>query len=72
MSSIQYQFLDLTAHHARYDAIDPQSALKDSAAGKVIFIAGASRGIGQATATPFAEAGAMAVYLTARSKEDLE
>lgn len=72
MSSIQSQFLDLSAHHARYDAIDPQSALKDSATGKVIFITGASRGIGQATATAFAEAGAMAVYLTARSKEALE
>lgn len=72
MSSIQSQFLDLTEHHARYDDIDPQSALKDSAAGKVIFIAGASRGIGQATATAFAEAGAQAVYLTARSKEALK
>lgn len=72
MSSIQSQFLDLTAHHARYDAIDPQSVLKDSAAGKVIFIAGASRGIGQATAVAFAEAGASAVYLTARSQEALK
>ena len=72
MSSIQSQFLDLTELHSRYDAIDPQSALKDSAAGKVIFIAGASRGIGQATAKAFAEAGARAVYLTARSSEALE
>ena len=72
MSSIQSQFPDLTDHHARYDAIDPQSALKGSAAGKVIFIAGGSRGIGQATATAFAEAGAKAVYLTARSEESLE
>lgn len=67
MSSIQTQFLDLTAHHARYDAIDPQTTLKGSAAGKIIFIAGASKGIGQATATAFAQAGAKAVYLTARS-----
>lgn len=37
MSSIQSQFLDLTSHHDRYDAIDPQSALKNSAADKVIF-----------------------------------
>ena len=72
MPSIQSQFLDLTAHHARYDAIDPQSALKNSAAGKVIFISGASKGIGQATATAFAEAGAKAVYLTARSQEALK
>ncbi len=72
MSSIQSQFLDLTAHHDRYDAIDPQTKLKDSAKGKVIFIAGASKGIGQATATAFAEAGALAVYLTARSEEALK
>lgn len=72
MSSIQAQSLDLTAHHARYDAIDPQSALKSSAADKVVFIAGASRGIGQATAVAFAEAGARAVYVTARSARALE
>jgi NAD(P)-dependent dehydrogenase (short-subunit alcohol dehydrogenase family) len=71
-SSIQAQFLDVTAHHAIYDAIDPTSALKGSAAGKVIFIAGASRGIGQATSVAFAEAGARAVYLTARSEGALE
>jgi len=72
MSSIQTQFLDLTAHHSRYDAIDPSSALKDSASDKVVFIAGASRGIGQATAIAFAEAGARAVYVTARSEKALE
>lgn len=72
MSSIQTQFLDLTARHSKYDAIDPKSALKDSAQNKVIFIAGASRGIGQATAVAFAEAGAKAVYLTARSRDALE
>jgi NAD(P)-dependent dehydrogenase (short-subunit alcohol dehydrogenase family) len=71
MSSIQSQFLDLTAHHAKYDAIDPKLALKDSAQGKVIFISGASRGIGQATAVAFAEAGAKAIYLTARSEDSL-
>lgn len=48
-----------------------QSALKDSARGKVVFIAGASRGIGEATAMAFAEAGARAVYITARSEEAL-
>jgi NAD(P)-dependent dehydrogenase (short-subunit alcohol dehydrogenase family) len=71
MSSLQSQFLDLTARHDRYDAIDPATTLKGSAAGKVVFIAGASRGIGQATAIAFAEAGADAVYLTARSAEAL-
>lgn len=70
--SVQSQFLDFKAHHARYDAIDPQSALKDSASDKVVFITGASRGIGQATAVAFAEAGARAVYLTARSEAPLE
>lgn len=72
MSSIQSQFLDLTAHHSVYDAIDSKSALKDTAAGKVVFITGASRGIGQATAIAFAEAGARAIYLTARSEGVLE
>jgi NAD(P)-dependent dehydrogenase (short-subunit alcohol dehydrogenase family) len=72
MSSIQTQFLDLTSHHAGYDAIDPKAALKGSAADKVVYIAGASRGIGQATAVAFAEAGARAVYLTARSDKALQ
>jgi NAD(P)-dependent dehydrogenase (short-subunit alcohol dehydrogenase family) len=71
MSSVP-QSLDLETHHARYDSIDPKSALKDSAADKVVFIAGASRGIGQATAVAFAEAGARAVYLTARSEDALK
>lgn len=68
MSSIQSQFPDLTAQHDRYPAIDPAGALKGSAAGKVVFISGASRGIGQATAVAFAEAGAKAVFLSARSE----
>lgn len=72
MSSIQTQFLDLTARHDRYDAIDPRGALKGSAAGKTVFLSGASRGIGRATAIAFAEAGAMAVYLTARSEVALK
>ena len=72
MSSIQSQFLDLSVHHASYDAIDPKSALKGSQAGKVILITGASRGIGRATAVAFAEAGARAIYLTARSAKALD
>jgi NAD(P)-dependent dehydrogenase (short-subunit alcohol dehydrogenase family) len=72
MSSIQSQFPDLTAHHSPYKAIDPAGALKGSARDKVVFIAGASRGIGQATAVAFAKAGARAVYLTARSAQALE
>lgn len=72
MSSIQSQFLDLPSRNDRYGAIDPGGALKGAAAGKVVFIAGASRGIGQATAVAFAEAGARALYLTARNKAALE
>ena len=72
MSSIQSQFPDLTARHDVYEAIDPATTLAGSAAGKVVFIAGASRGIGQATAVAFARAGAKAIYLTARSEAALQ
>jgi len=72
MSSIQSQFPAFTAHHAPYPAIDPRGALQGSAADKVIFITGASRGIGRATAVAFAQAGARALYLTARSAAALE
>jgi NAD(P)-dependent dehydrogenase (short-subunit alcohol dehydrogenase family) len=72
MSSSQSQFNSLTAHHGIYPAIDPKGTLKESARDKVIYIAGASRGIGQATAVAFAQAGARALYLTARSRDALE
>jgi NAD(P)-dependent dehydrogenase (short-subunit alcohol dehydrogenase family) len=72
MSSIDTQFLNLTSHKAQYDDIDPNTALKESASGKTIFISGASRGIGQATAIAFAQAGAQAIYITARSEKALE
>jgi NAD(P)-dependent dehydrogenase (short-subunit alcohol dehydrogenase family) len=71
MSSVQSQFLDLSVHHAVYPAIDPRGALRGSARDKVVFIAGASRGIGRATAVAFAQAGAKAIYLAARSREAL-
>jgi NAD(P)-dependent dehydrogenase (short-subunit alcohol dehydrogenase family) len=71
MSSIQTQFLNLKAHHSQYPAIDPKTALKGSASGKIIFITGASQGIGQATAVAFAQAGAQAIYITARSEKAL-
>ncbi|RAK06905.1 SDR family NAD(P)-dependent oxidoreductase [Salipiger aestuarii] len=70
--SIEDQFRDFTAHNDRYPSIDPRDALSGSADGKIVFISGASRGIGQATAVAFAEAGASAVYVTARSEADLE
>ena len=72
MSSIDTQFLDLTTHHAQYADIDPKTTLKGSASGKTVFLSGASRGIGQATAVAFAQAGAQAIYITARSEKALE
>ncbi len=71
MSSIETQFLNLKEHHSQYSDIDPKTTLNKSAAGKVIFLSGASRGIGQATAIAFAEAGAEAIYVTARSEKAL-
>jgi NAD(P)-dependent dehydrogenase (short-subunit alcohol dehydrogenase family) len=72
MSSISSQFLDISSHHGVYPAIDPQDALRGSAHDKVVFISGASRGIGQATAVAFAQAGARALFLTARTTSALE
>jgi NAD(P)-dependent dehydrogenase (short-subunit alcohol dehydrogenase family) len=71
MSSIQSQFLKLKEHHAPYPEIDPKTTLQGSAAGKTVFISGASRGIGQATAVAFAQAGAKAIYIIARSENGL-
>jgi NAD(P)-dependent dehydrogenase (short-subunit alcohol dehydrogenase family) len=72
MSSIDTQFLDLETHHTQYADIDPRTTLQGSASGKTIFLSGASRGIGQATAVAFAQAGAGAIYVTARSAKALE
>lgn len=71
-SSLIDQFPDLTEHHGLYPAIDPAMALKGSASGKIIFLSGASQGIGQATAVAFAQAGAAAIYITARSERALQ
>lgn len=68
-SSIPTQFPNLKLHHNVYEGIDIRTTLKGAATGKIIFISGASRGIGQATAVAFAQAGA--IYLTARSKDGL-
>jgi len=70
--SLQEQFPNLSDHHEVYPAIDPAAGLKDSATGKVVFLTGASQGIGQATAIAFAKAGAAAIYLAARSGKGLE
>lgn len=71
MSSIETQVLDLKEHHAQYADIDPSTTLRGSAAGKTVFLSGASRGIGQATAVAFAQAGAAAICITARSEQAL-
>lgn len=71
MSAITQQFPSFTDRHDRYSSINALTTLKGSAAGKVVFITGASQGIGQATAVAFAQAGAKAVYITARSEEAL-
>lgn len=71
-NSLEDQFLNITQHHEVYPAIDPSTALKGTASGKVVFLSGASQGIGQATAVAFAQAGAAAVYITARSAKALE
>lgn len=72
MSSINTQFLNFSTHHSQYSGIDPKTTLKGSASGKTVFLSGASRGIGQATAIAFAQAGAEAIYITARSEKALE
>jgi NAD(P)-dependent dehydrogenase (short-subunit alcohol dehydrogenase family) len=71
-NSIDEQFPSFATHHALYPAIDPGTTLKGSASGKVVFLSGASRGIGQATALAFAQAGAAAIYVAARSAKALE
>ena len=71
-NSIEEQFLRITTRHALYPAIDPATALRGAASGKVVFLSGASQGIGQATAIAFAQANARAVYITARSAKGLE
>lgn len=63
---------DITLHRDGYPAVDPTGALRGSASGKVVYITGASQGIGRATAVAFAQAGAEAIYLTARSEEALK
>lgn len=70
--SLMEQFPNLSEHHDVYSAIDPATGLKGSASGKVVFLSGASQGIGQATAVAFARAGAAAVYITARSEKALQ
>lgn len=58
-----------TIHHDTYPAIDP---LKANLTGKVVFVSGASRGIGRSIAISFAKAGAAGIVIAARTIEDLK
>jgi len=71
-NSINEQFLSFTMHHSPYPAIDPETMLKGSASGKVIFLSGASQGIGRAISVAFAQAGAESIFITARSEKGLK
>lgn len=54
-----------TIHKDTYPAID--SATKSNLSNKHVFISGASKGIGRATAISYAKAGASAIAIAARS-----
>ncbi|KAF1996393.1 NAD(P)-binding protein [Amniculicola lignicola CBS 123094] len=54
----------LSLHHDTYPAIDPTKA---DLSGKTVFITGASKGLGLATAISFAKAGASGIAIAART-----
>ncbi|KAJ7169078.1 hypothetical protein C8R43DRAFT_876461 [Mycena crocata] len=54
-----------TIHHDTYSIISP---LKSDMSGKVIFLSGASKGIGRAAAISFTRAGASGIVIAARSE----
>jgi len=64
------EVLPVTLRHDIYPGIDPKK-FAGSAKGKVIFITGASRGIGEVTAKAFAQCGAD-IFLASRRNETLE
>ncbi|KZT53691.1 short-chain dehydrogenase/reductase SDR [Calocera cornea HHB12733] len=64
------QDLPVTLHHEIYPGIEP-SKFKDTLSGKVVFITGASRGIGEATALAFAHSGA-SLFLASRKTSTME
>ncbi|KIJ46658.1 hypothetical protein M422DRAFT_226623 [Sphaerobolus stellatus SS14] len=57
-----------TIHNDVYAAINPDTM---DLSGKIIFISGASRGIGRATAAAFAQTGAAGIIISSRSLEGL-
>lgn len=64
--------LPVTQRHDVYPTIDPKKAFENQTyRGKVVFITGASRGIGQETAITYAKAGAN-VTIAGRSQETLD
>ncbi|KAM0718806.1 hypothetical protein Q7P37_005877 [Cladosporium fusiforme] len=56
-----------TVHNDTYPAIDPT---KQDLSGRVVFISGASKGIGRAISASFAKAGASTIAIAARSNLD--
>ncbi|EJU05136.1 NADP-binding protein [Dacryopinax primogenitus] len=62
--------LPVTQRHSIYPGIEPELFV-GSLQGKVVFITGASRGIGEATAIAFAKSGA-ALFLASRKQETLD
>ncbi|KZT53707.1 short-chain dehydrogenase/reductase SDR [Calocera cornea HHB12733] len=62
--------LPVTHHHDIYPGIAP-SRFAGSLKGKVVFITGASRGIGEATAVAFAQSGA-SLFLASRKRATLD
>src|SRR5271170_339400 len=63
-TSVGMTFIE-PVRHDTYAAIDP--ATKSNLKGKSIFISGASKGVGRATALSYAKAGASQIAIAARS-----
>ncbi|EPQ51407.1 oxidoreductase [Gloeophyllum trabeum ATCC 11539] len=61
------EFPAITVYKDVYPGIDLDTRLKDAAKGKVVYITGASRGVGESTVYAYAKAGASGLFITARS-----
>jgi NAD(P)-dependent dehydrogenase (short-subunit alcohol dehydrogenase family) len=70
--ALSFPSFTTTWHTTPYAAIDPTIQPTLSASGKVIFITGGGKGIGEAIALHFARAGARALVLTGRTASSLE